>query len=164
MDTKNEDPTESTPQSDRDVAELEAEAKPTESSDTTEAPEASEAPETPKEPVAPAPFVLPIVPQSSHKKRNIIIAVIIVVVLIAVAGVAAYQLANRGSVAANTSQPNTSKSPSPATADNVKSALDALTTGSSDETQLTETDDSKLGDDASASAGTVGDSIDEKAF
>jgi cytoskeletal protein RodZ len=102
---------------------------------------------TDEPPVQPTPVV---VTPPLHKKRIRAIIVIVIIVLVVCAGVA-YYLMTRSS----TSQTESEQSAS------LRSATNAYTDGSSAESQFTQTDDSQLGNETSASAGTVGESVDE---
>lgn len=105
------------------------------------------------EPIRP----LPIAPPPSRKKRLLIIIAVIATIVIIGGGVAVYYLVNRQAVSTNESEQSSAVVNSSA----LQSATNAYTGGSTNESQLTQTDDSQLGSDTSASAGNMGESINE---
>lgn len=100
-------------------------------------------------------------PQKKSHKKLIVIASLIVAAIIG-ASVGAYLFTMK-----KTAAPDTTHSTTQATTtskNSVDAATKSLTDGANDETTLTNTDDSSYGTDASTTAGTVGDSVDENSF
>lgn len=98
------------------------------------------------------------IPQKKSRKK-LIITLIIVIVLAAAGGVATYIMAT---------QKNTSSTEATTTATTSGSSSDeamtSLTGGAEDEATIVNSDDSTQASDASNSAGTIGETVDETAF
>lgn len=96
----------------------------------------------------------PVADKKSKKKLILMIAGAVCVVLIS-GGVVFYILSQNDSQTSSTTPVETEETST------LQSTMNIYTDNASNESGLTDSDDSKLGEEASTNAGTVGDSVDE---
>lgn len=123
-------------------------------------------------PLVPPDVINPAVAPTVDKKvshKPLIITIIVIAALATIVGLTLYVFASpRTSTDTTDTTQTEDKTITPATSETSSTTLDeaveALTTGSSDEATISETDDSSSATDAATETGNVGGSIDENNF
>lgn len=109
-------------------------------------------------------------PMNEKKSRKPLVIGIVVIVLIVIAGLAVYVLFGvpKSDTASDATKTDGQNTATPATdetsTEKIDAAVEAIDTNATEEATASDTDDSTEATDASASAGNVGDSINEDDF